>query len=82
MTPLARFVHRWRAWRRALQFIATYASSMAVRHEIVVVLRIEDADRFELDEIRTALPGWHVAWSGDDELRCVPPAITPQRRPA
>jgi hypothetical protein len=44
------------------------------------VLRIEHADRFELDEIRTALPGWHVGWSGDDQVRLTPPAVKPQWR--
>jgi hypothetical protein len=48
MTALNRFVTRWRAWRRALGFVGTYASSMAVRHQVVIVIRIEDADRLAL----------------------------------
>jgi hypothetical protein len=80
MTLLNAFFRRWRAWRRALRFIALYSTNMTVRRELVIVIRVEDADRLELDDLKIALPGWHVAWTNDNEVRCVPPAVAPQRR--
>jgi hypothetical protein len=78
MTALTAFFTRWRAWKRALKFIALYSTNMVVRRETVIVIQTH-AD-LELDEIRTALPGWHMGWSGDDQVRLTPPAVKPQWR--
>jgi hypothetical protein len=52
---------------------------MNIRRQIVLMIRIEDADSLELSDFRAVLPCWQVAWASEDEVRCTPPAAVPQQ---
>jgi hypothetical protein len=69
-----RFIDRWRAWGAALKYALLFARSARVRCELILELQVHDSE-MELDELRCALPGWHVAWSESDRVRCTPPAF-------
>jgi hypothetical protein len=68
--------------------VAYLASCVAVHRNLLdvhdrsprtlIVIRIEDAENLELHDLKLALPGWHVGWSSDNEVRCVPPAVAPR----
>jgi len=75
---LPRFVARWRGWARGLRYGLQVAKSAQVRVEWCLELRLAPDDDAALLELRTALPGWTVAWSDDDRVRLVPPAYHPE----
>ena len=76
------FLHRWRGYGCGLRYLWLIASSMRVKFEwCLEITPLDDlVEDLDLEEVRSALPGWNIGWSSDHHIRAVPPAMRPGRR--
>ena len=78
MTTVQDVVERWRQWRKGLAYAFLVARRVRVHVQVGLELQGVNEDE-DLRDLRLALPGWRVDWSGDDSVRLVPPGIGVKR---